>query len=1067
MSPNFEKRLVGIMARSKRKTRSRLSMILAVLLVVVADPALSAPISSPISIASTQSSTAVLHGLVLDPEGAVVSGVDITVTNVDTSLRRATITDNAGYFVVPLLSPGHYVVTAQRKGFATLQISNVVLRVNDQLALNLQLKVGQISESVTVEGTSLIQTESAAVSTVVDHQFVENLPLNGRSFGSLIELTPGTVLTRSNAAEMGQFSVNGQRANANYFMVDGVSANVGTVGNQALAGTIPTSNVLGGLNGLVSVDALQEFRVQTSTYAAEFGRMPGAQVSVITRSGTNQFHGDVFDYLRNDALDANDWFANSHGQPKPALRQNDFGGVIGGPILRNRTFFFFSYEGLRLRQPQFGITESPTVDARKAAPPQLNPFLDAFPIPNGKDLGDGFAESFAGYSNPSTLNATSIRIDHRLSSNAILFGRFNYAPSENIQRAPTGGLLNQLKTNQLNATTLTLGTTQVISLRTSNDFRVNYSRNTGAQFFSLDDFAGGVPPPDSVMFPASTDHRDSLFNFGLGPVSYLLGLNNVSSSQRQLNVVDNFLITTGEHQFKFGIDYRKLSPNSAALGETGIAVVAVYADITAVISNRPSFVDVQAAADRFPLFNNLSAYAQDSWRVKPRLTLAYGVRWEVNTPPTDRRGNDAFTVLGSTDPATMTLAPLGTPLWKTTYNNFAPRVGAAFQVSQAKGREMVLRGGFGIFYDVGTGPTGNAVIGVTVPYARHQQFQTFPFDFNQISIPPINFNPSPPYGRLFVFDPNLKLPRTYEWNVSAERSLGSNQTLTLSYVGAAGRRLLRKEVLRGLSLPNPNFTQVVVTKNAATSDYDALQLQFQRRLSRGLQALASYTWSHSIDIASADSAFNVSTTAIDPQIDRGSSDFDVRHSFSAAATYDVPRVSLNQSAEMLLRNWSVDVILRTRTATPVTVIVNRALFGVPAVGTRVDLVPGVPLYIDDSTVAAGRRLNPKAFAVPPVGRQGTLGRNSLRGFPLSQLDFSLRRKFTLSEQFNLQLRADLFNALNHPNFGAPVGLLSDLLFGQSTKMLGRELGGGGDGSLSPLYQIGGPRSIQLALKLQF
>ncbi len=1064
MSRDFEKRPVGIIARFKLKKRSSLTMISLVLFVGVAAPGQSALTSWPVSIVTAQSSVAILSGTVVDPERAMVPDVNIAVTNVETSQRKETTTDKAGYFVIPLLSPGRYVVTAQREGFVTFRISNVVLRVNDQLALKIELKIGQISESVTVEGASLIQTESAAVSTVVDHQFVENLPLNGRSFGSLIELTPGTVLTRSNGAEQGQFSVNGQRANANYFTVDGVSANVGSVGNQALAGTIPTFNILGGLNGLVSVDALQEFRVQTSTYAAEFGRMPGAQVSLITRSGTNQFHGAVFDYFRNDTLDSNDWFANSRGQSKPPLRQNDFGGVIGGPIAKNK-FFFFSYEGLRLRQPQFAITESPTIAVRNAAPAPLKPFVNAFPIPNGRDLSDGFAESFAGYSNPSTLNATSIRFDQKISNKMNLFVRFNYAPSESIQRSPR--TLNQLQTNQLDTTTLTLGLTQAISLRTSNDFRVNYSRNTQRQFFSLDHFAGGIPPSDAVMFPASTSHRESLFQFLVGPVFYQVGLNDVSKSQRQLNLVDNFLITTGGHQLKLGVDYRRLAPDWAALGENGIAIVPVYDDTNSVIVNSPSFVAIEAVEDRFPLFTNFSAYAQDTWKATPRLTLAYGLRWEVNTPPTDRRGNYAFTALGLNDPATMTLAPFGTPLWKTTYNNFAPRIGVAYQVSQTKGRETVLRGGFGIFYDVGTGPTGNAVIGVTVPYDRTQTFGTFPFDFNQISIPPVNFNPSPPYGRLFVFDPNLKLPRTYEWNVSAERSLGSNQTLTLSYIGAAGRRLLRKEVLRGPSLPNPNFTQVVVTKNAATSDYDALQLQFQRRLSRGIQALASYTWSHSIDIASADSAFNVSTTKIDPRIDRGSSDFDVRHSVSAAVTYDAPRMFGNHLVGSLLQDWSVDAIFRARTATPLTAIVSRPLFGVIASGTRVDLVPGVPLYIHDSTVAAGRRLNPKAFAVPPAGRQGTLGRNSLRGFPLSQLDFSLRRKFTLSEQFNLQLRADLFNAFNHPNFGTPVGLLSDPLFGQSTKMLGRELGGGGDGSLSPLYQIGGPRSIQLSLKLQF
>jgi hypothetical protein len=624
-----------------------------------------------------------------------------------------------------------------------------------------------------------------------------------------------------------------------------------------------------------------------------------------------------------------------------------------------------------------------------------------------------------------------------------------------------------LQTQQLNATALTLGSTQAISSRTSNDFRVNYSKNTSGYISTLDSFAGGVPPPDSVMFPPFTNSRESLFNFVLGPVQYVLGQNDVTSFQRQLNVVDNVLTTTGRHQLKFGIDYRRLSPDSAALGQTGIAVSAVYADTGAVISNKPSFVLVETTTNRFPLYTNFSAYAQDLWKALSRLTLSYGLRWEVNTPPSDRSGSDAFTVLGLNDPATMTLAPFGTPLWKTTYDNYAPRIGVAYQISQAQRREMVVRGGFGIFYDVGTGPSANAVVNVTVPYYRTQSFSTFPFDFNQISIPPVDFNPKPPYGSLFVFDSNLKLPRTYEWNVSAEQSLGSNQTMTVSYIGAAGRDLLRKETLRGASLPNPNFTRVVATRNAATSDYEALQLQFQRRLARGLQALASYAWSHSIDIASADSAFNISTTKIDPKIDRGPSDFDVRHSFSAAASYDVPRLVVNHFVESFISDWSVAGIFRARTATPLTVISNQVLFGVAAGVTRADLVSGLPLYINDPTVAGGRRINRAAFAAPPPGRQGTLGRNSVRGFPLSQLDLSLRRKFPLREQLNLQVTADLFNAFNHPNFGAPTSLLSSPLFGQATTMLGRALGGGGDGSLSPLYQIGGPRSIQLGLKLKF
>lgn len=1021
--------------------------------------------------AFAQSSTATLSGIVLDPKDAAVPEATVTVVSTETKRRKQVTTDREGRFVVVLLPPDRYSVNIQRQGFAMVEIRDLILNVNDQRSIRVRLQIGQITESVTVEGSSLVQTESAAVSTVVDHQFIENLPLNGRSFGSLIELAPGVVMTKSTSTEAGQFSVNGQRANANYFTVDGVSANAGVTGDQfsgnhTMTGTLPAFNILGGLSNLVSIDAMQEFRVQTSTYAAEFGRMPGAQVSVVTRSGANQYHGNVFDYFRNDTLDANDWFANSRGQAKPALRQNDFGGVIGGPILRNKTFFFFSYEGLRLRQPQFVITSSPTVALRNAAPTQLKPFLNAFPIPNGKDLGDGLGESFGGFSNPIRLNATSIRIDHTLSKKISLFGRLNVSPSESVQRDCC--VLSELNTNHLNATTLTLGSTQAISSRISNDFRINYSRNTRTGFSSLDNFGGAVPPPDSLMFPSSANHRTSQFNFGYFFYSfyYAIGLNDVSSSQRQLNIVDNLLVAAGKHQLKFGIDYRRLAPTTSIVGEKGMIVDVFYNDNNAVISNTPAFVDVESATTLFPLLNNFSAYAQDTWKITRRLTLSFGLRWEVNTPPTDRRGNNAFTVLGLNVPATMTLAPVGTPLWKTTYDNFAPRIGIAYQLIQSKGRETVLRGGFGIFYDVGTGPANDAIQGTGLPYVRRQTFQTFPFAFNQISIPPVNFNPSPPYGSLAVFDPNLKLPRTFQWNVSAERSLGSKQTLTASYVGATGRRLLRKEVLRSTALPNPNFTRVVVNRNAATSDYDALQLQFQRRLSRGLQVLVSYTWSHSIDIASADSAINLPATKVDPKADRGSSDFDVRHSFSAAATYNIPRLSVNHFTRMLFGGWSVDGIFRAHTAMPVNLITSRVLFGVNAAEARPrpDLVAGVPLYLHDPTVAGGKRLNPAAFAVPPVGRQGTLGRNVVRGFPVSQLDLSFRRKFTLSEKLNLLLRADLFNAFNHPNFGAPFNVLGNPLFGQSTQMLGRDLSGGGVGSL---YAIGGPRSIQLSLKLQF
>jgi len=335
-------------------------------------------------------------------------------------------------------------------------------------------------------------------------------------------------------------------------------------------------------------------------------------------------------------------------------------------------------------------------------------------------------------------------------------------------------------------------------------------------------------------------------------------------------------------------------------------------------------------------------------------------------------------------------------------------------------------------------------------------------------------NPSLPATSLIVTVPNLKLPYTYEWNFTVEQALGSSQSLTASYVGAVGRHLLRQELL---SNPNPYFVNLFVTTNLATSDYHALQLQFQRQLSKGMQALASYTWAHSIDDASTDFGFGASPPAlfVNPQVDRSSSDFDVRHAFNAAVTYNIPSPFRHGFGRAALGDWGLETIVTARSATPVNVLVSSSAnlsFG-GSLALRPDLIPGVPPYIAYATVAGGRRFNPAALVPGPPTRQGTLPRNAFRGFRMSQVDLAIRRQFELSERLRLQFRTEFFNILNHPNFADPGNfqgnILSNALFGQSTQMLASGLSnpGGGSGGFNPLYQIGGPRSIQLALKLQF
>lgn len=1012
------------------------------------------------------SQTAELSGMVKDPSQAAIPSATVAVLNEDTGIKRSTATSDQGYYTVPFLQPGNYKVTVQAPGFQTVSRAGIKLEVGQSARIDFAMPVGALEQSITVEaGAPLIQADSVSVGTVVNRQFVENLPLNGRSFHALIELTPGVVLTKTGFNSQGQFAVNGQRANANYFMVDGVSANVGVSGgnapNQHAGGSLPALTAFGGTNNLASVDALQEFQIQTSSYAPEFGRTPGAQVSIVTRSGTNQFRGTLFNYFRNDALDANDWFANSRRLRKPPMRQNDFGGVLGGPILKNRTFFFFSYEGLRLRQPETTIITVPSTNARQTAPAPMKPFLNAFPVPNGPSLGNEFSEFAASYSNPSSLNATGIRVDHTLRGKLTLFGRYNHAPSGIDQRFVA---LSTMLFGRVNSDTLTAGATWVISPQVINDFRGNWSQTEGGSHTLLDDFGGAVPPPDSLLFPPSRSRRDALYSFGIlgGTTPLLFVGQNVNNLQRQVNFIDNLSFVRGTHQLKFGVDYRWLSP---LFGIRNYSQQAIFNGVTGALTGRALQVQI-TSNEVVPvfLFTNFSAFSQDTWKVTPRLTFTYGLRWEYNPPLSEKHGNVPYAVTGLDDPATMRLAPKGTPVWSATYDNFAPRVGVAYKLWQGGG--TVFRGGFGVFYDLGNSQAANAAGWNVFPYGRTKNLLGVPYPLDAASAAPLPFGLDPPYGQMYVFKPNLKLPYSIQWNLAVEQSLGSNQTVSASYVAAAGRRLLRQELLAS---PNPNFTQVYVTSNAATSDYHALQLQFRRRLSRGLQALLSHTWSKSLDNVSDDSSLNIPGAKINLRQERGPSDFDMRHSFTAALSYNIPTPAWGGFASRaVLHGWSLDTLVRARSATPITVVTGTDVLRVGLTGvSRSDLVSGVPVWLDDFTVAGGKRINRAAFSVP-TGRQGTLGRNALRGFGVSQMDFSIRRQFRLTERFSLQARADVFNVFNHPNFADPGNRLNNPLFGLSTQMLGRSLGTGGlTGGFSPLYQVGGPRSSQLALKLQF
>lgn len=1033
--------------------------------------------------AAAQFETATVSGRVVDPSGASVVGARIRLVDSDRETTNSTSTNNSGIYAFPNVRPGRYRLEVDARGFKTVNVTGLTVNTQASLEQNFRLTVGSASESVTVEAYGTQLDLSGAVSAVVDQRFVKELPLNGRSFQTLFQLVPGVVVTPTNGLSQGQFSVNGQRTDTNYVTVDGASANAAAsatgLPGQTASGSLPAFSASGGTNSLVSTESVQEFAIQTSSYAPEFGRTPGAQVSIVTRSGTNELHGDVFDYLRNDVVDANDWFANRDNIKRQALRQNDFGGVFGGPIYRDKTFFFLSYEGLRLRLPSTGQSDVPSLGSRNSSPASLQPYLDAFPVPTGVDEGNGLAPANYGFSNPSRLDAGSVRLDHHFSQSVAAFVRYNYAPSTVETRGPTGSALSTVAVASSDLQTLTLGLTYLVTPRLTDEARFNWSKSLVSSSFRADNFGGALPLTSEMMFPTPFTVRDSQFFFvpdESGLNAQLLAGRNVANSQRQINLIDNLSWQVGDHLLRFGVDYRRLTPH---FGPISYLQQVEFIDVpTAIATSTPDFANLTAEVPVDSTYANYSLYAQDTWRANSRLTLTYGLRWDYNPVPSIRGSNGfrPLTVQSVTDLPAISLAPPGSSIYHATANNVAPRLGFAYQLRNSSLWTSVIRAGFGVFYDLGNAATGNIATGS--PFradAAVPNTATFPFSPSVAAPPALTLNP--PFSDLiFAYPTTLKQPYTYQWNFSFEQSLGIGQTMTVGYVGSAAHGLFRTDKFIGGGLP-ADFTEVDFVNNLGYSHYSALQAQFRRRATKGLAILTTYTWSHSLDNGSSDAiSGGPPGQFVNPNLDYASSDFDIRHTGSLALDYEFPRAGGPPIAKAVLNGWALDPVVTLRSSPNVNVFVIRNI-GFGFYDFRPDLVPGVPLYVDDPSAPGGRRINALALSVPTQAVQGDLGRNFFRGFQLVQADLAIRRTFHITERLQLQGRVEAFNLFNHPNFSPNSGFLGTVVsghlfqqsaFGVSQNMLNNGLSGSAIGvGFSPLYQIGGPRSLQFAVKLAF
>jgi Carboxypeptidase regulatory-like domain/TonB dependent receptor-like, beta-barrel len=974
-----------------------------------------------------------LSGLVLDISDAGVPGAMISAINEDTGFRRMGYSRSDGGYTVASLEPGVYKITVRKSGFRTIIRFGVKLEVSQPARLDFTLAVGSMQEAITVEGApALLNSEDGSMGTLVARDEIDHLPLNGRGLISLLELAPGTVVTPATRGEAGQFTVNGQRPNTHYFTVDGVSANTGVSAGglpaQSTGGSLPGMTAFGSLHNLISLDALEEFRVQTSSAIPEFGRLPGAQVSLSSRAGTNEFRSSLLYFFRHELMNANDWFANRRGDARTPVRLSDFGASFGGPLRRNRTFFFLSYEGMRMRQPGTWRAAVPTLAARAALPDWVQPALGLFPAPNGPALGAGLAEWTGRNDRPSRLDVGSARIDHAFSPRVTAFARFSQTPSAN-QFGNT-----QISQLNLNSRSLTIG----FNVRPRHDVVLDTRVNASdASAHSLWKQADAKNLPDCFLQPFTSYLRqgscNDLVRISLGSLEDIVYGREGDRMQSQYQIAQTANLNRGAHSIRVGVDYLRLAPRRHDSNGTLSVIADTLPDFN---DSRNLWIGSSAPVVASSVLKELSLFAQDTWRITQRLSLTYGARWELSTIA---KSNQQVFFL---DPLTAVANPDQRAIFPPTRGNIAPRFGIAYRPDGSG--KTVIRAGAGLYYD--------SSVSIATDLINQGTFSIAHF-ISAIHAP---FSSLLTWG----FLPDLRLPLVKSWSVSVEHALSSRDVLSAGYAGAAGRHLLRRE------MGGPGSTErdyLALATNHGESDFHGLQLEYRRRLAQGLQARTAYSWGHSIDNSSTDSLLHWAGSALNAANDRGSSDFDVRHTLTTAFTYQAP------ARPLLLRDWSLDGIFRARTGFPLQVLDSDHYVGLSfANAFRPNLVYGQPHWIDDSSAPGGRRLNPNAFQPAKSGVQGGLGRNAISGFGMSQLDLAIRREFPLREHRALLLRIEAFNAMNQANFADPVAYLINPLFGQSDSMLNLMLGTGSPASgLAPMFQVGGARALQVSLRISF
>jgi hypothetical protein len=969
--------------------------------------------------ARAQSVSGTLSGSIIDAQGAVIPGALVTVKNPATGNERQVTANSAGKYSVPALPPANYEVTAESSGFAK-SVVEVSLAVGQDLVIDVTLTVAATEAQVLIEaGGQALQQESSELSGVIGRKQILELPLNGRSYGQLALLEPGVVSSSNRLPGVGRhgmsININGAGSRSNSFLLDGSSA-VDAFNNGV-------GNAIGNFLG---VDAVQEFRVLTNAYSAQYGGASGGVISIVTKSGTNEFHGTAFEFLRNDNLDARNFFDPAK---KPEFKRNQFGFALGGRIIKNQTFFFGTGEWLRERLGRTIITTVPSLSARQGTVnPAVVPYLNAFyPLPNGRDFGGGLAQFTFPFSQNTDETYWQGRLDHKFSQNNSFFGRYTFDDAARIVPSNYPLLADEFSSrNQY----LTLEDTHVINPTLVNTARFSFTRTRIAE---------EAKTTTSVSPDLSFIRGERLGSLFIGGMPAFGGLTKNDVPQNVFSVSDDMSLAKAEHSLQWGVLIVRQQLNFSQDRLT--PGFYTFPSVQQFLAGRPSQFQLTTetgsskSSRRYYRNTMFGAYVQDAYKVRRNLTLNLGLRLEFTTVPKEILGQS----VALPDPLRDTSVTVGS-IFENQKNNWAPRVGIAWD-PWGDGKTTV-RGGFGLFYDINPVPlfiSGGAIN--TNP----------PFNLSVLVLNPPFPNAGSTGGQasaaLISLGYHWQTPRTLQYNLALERELWVNTIATVAYAGSRGTNLVQNGDVNlaipqimpdgqpfyaaGLPRRNPSFSTINLKRTEGDSWYNALQLKLRSRLGSNFQVQGSYTFSRSIDTTSSptesDAVGNIPIVLdVDrPHLERGLSDFHRKHNLVANFTWELPFGRGHDGmAGIALAGWGMSGILTAQSGNPFTPGIqgnwSRNL-NIRAGSERPSIAPGCTA---ESSIQGGpnQYFNPNCFVLPPRGTYGNLGRNVLLGSGLSTVDLSIHKSFRiplLGEGGKLQFQADVFNILNRANFNLP------------------------------------------------